>query len=817
MEEIRPRLTLRRPGPFAFPSRAVNFCHVMIFAPRRVLSLLVLGCSWMTGCVTHAAPATLPSPPFKADRIQQADNLIEAAIARGELPGAVLLVGRGDRTGGQILYHKAYGKRAVKPEPQAMSIDTIFDLASLSKSIGCATSVMLLIERGKLSPDDKVAKYLPEFGRNGKENITIAHLLLHQAALIPDNAISDYADGPAVAWQKICALPSNAAPGTTFKYSDVGYIVLGKLVERVGGRTLDRFAADEIFLPAGMKETGYNPSAAWKARCAPTEQRAGHWMIGEVHDPRAFALGGVAGHAGLFSTSADLARFARMLLDGGTIDGKQVLKPETVARMTEPHGLPDGSNRRTFGFDCDTAYSGPRGERFERGTTFGHTGFTGTSIWIDPKNDCFYILLTNSVHPDGKGKVLTLRRQVGTVVGEALLGPSPTTQAASTTHAATQPTKGPLSLGLDVLVEQQFAPLKGKRVALVTNQTGLDQTGRRTVDLLSASKEFQLVKLFSPEHGLFGLVDEKVSDTTDPKTGLKVYSLYGKANKPTPEMMAGVDVLVFDIQDVGARYYTYLSTLGLCMEACAESKVKMMVLDRPNPVTGLIVDGPIADAASLDFTGYARIPVSHGMTLGELASMFNVERKINCDLKVIPMQGWKRTQWFDETNLIWTHPSPNLRNPTQALLYLGVGQIETANISVGRGTDQPFEMIGAPWIDARKLAAAMNASNQPGLRFTPIRFTPKTSKFADKECQGIYIAVTDRSAVAPVKLGAALAWQLHHLFGDAFELEKIKHLVKNASTLDKIKSAASPAEVPAAWEPELSAFKLLRAKYLIYP
>jgi uncharacterized protein YbbC (DUF1343 family) len=297
---------------------------------------------------------------------------------------------------------------------------------------------------------------------------------------------------------------------------------------------------------------------------------------------------------------------------------------------------------------------------------------------------------------------------------------------------------------------------------------------------------------------------------------MKVYSLYGKTNKPTRAMLEGVDVLVYDIQDAGARYYTYISTMGACMEACAANKARMVVLDRPNPLTGTIVDGPIADEKALNFTAYAPMPISHGMTVGELARMFNVERKIDCDLEVVEMSGWRRGMWFDETNLLWVNPSPNLRNPTAALLYLGVGQIEFANVSVGRGTDQPFELLGAPWVDGRKLAAALNAERLPGLRFTPVRFTPASSKHQGKECNGVYIAVTDRAAVRPVKLGIALAWHLRNLHGDTFEFAKVNTLLKSERTMEAIKAAKAPAEVWATWEKDLQPWRAAREKYLIY-
>ncbi|MDB5295909.1 MAG: pbpE 2 [Phycisphaerales bacterium] len=818
---------------YSSPIRAARVCWIAV-------ACWALG----LGSSVRSAAAAAP-PPFDAGRMAATDKAVTDTVARGDIPGAVLLVGRGDRTGGQVLYRKAYGNRAVQPAAEPMMADTLFDLASLSKPVGCATSVMKLIEQGKIKPDEKVATYFPEFGTNGKENVTVAHLLLHQGGLIPDNSIKDYDNGPAEAWKKICALKAQSAPGTKFAYSDVGFIVLGKLVEKVSGKPLNAFAAEEVFGPAGMATAGYLPPADRAANAAPTEKRDGHWMRGEVHDPRAFALGGFAGHAGLFATADDLSRFCRMILDGGTIDGKQVLKAATVAMMTQPRGLlgnctidsvpadvaPAGGsargsrNLRTFGFDCDSGYSAPRGERFERGTTFGHTGFTGTSLWLDPVNDCYVILLTNAVHPDGKGKATPLRRLVGTIAADALLGPKATSQPATspatgptttTTAASATSAVTPVLTGLDVLAADGFKPLLGKRVALVTNQSGLTSDGKRILDLLAANKDVKLVKIFSPEHGLYGVLDEKVSDTTDPTTGLKVFSLYGAVRKPTPEMMAGVDVLVFDMQDVGARYYTYTATMGGCMESCAAAKVKMVVLDRPNPVTGTIVDGPIADEKSLNFTAYGRTPISHGMTIGELARYYNAERKIGCDLDVVAMKGWRRDMWFDETNLTWVNPSPNLRNPTATLLYLGVGQIEFSNVSVGRGTDQPFELLGAPWIDGRRLAAALNAERLPGLRFTPTKFTPASSKFEKKECNGVYIAVTDRQAVEPVKLGVALAWHLKNLFGDQYEIAKVNTLVKNEQTMAAIKTAKEPAEVSATWDAGLKAFRAAREQYLMY-
>lgn len=775
----------------------------------RGVALVLLGTLLLAGCAKPGGDSSSSTiKPVDAARVSGVDRVIEEAISRKGIPGGVLLVERG----GQMVYLKSYGNRAVQPAVAPMTVETVFDLASLSKSVGCATSIMILAERGKVRLSDPVAHYIPAFAANGKEKFTVEDLLLHRGHLIPDNDIDDYKDGPAVAWEKIFALKPTKLPLRHFTYSDVSYIVLGKLVEVVDGRSLDQFAREEIFKPLGMNHTTYNPPADWKALCAPTEQREGRWMVGEVHDPRAYALGGVAGHAGVFSTAGDLQRFCRMILNGGELEGKRILKRETVAEMTKVRCLPDGSGCRTYGFDVRTGYSSARGERFESMTTFGHTGFTGTMFWMDPKNDCFIVFLTNRVHPDGKGEIVALRKRVSTLVGEALLGPKPAA------IARRQPAGPPedVSCGIDVLKADKFRLLENQRIALVTNHTGRDREGNRTVDLLTAAKNLKVVKLFSPEHGLYGLLDEKVGDTTDPKTGLPVFSLYGATQRPSAQMLEGVDTIVFDMQDVGARFYTYLSTMGLCMEEAAKHKIRVVVLDRPNPITGLMVDGPIADKASLGFTAYGPIPLLSGMTVGETARLFNEEFGIHCELTVVELRNWKRAMWWDETGLTWVNPSPNMRNPTQALLYTAVGTLEASNLSVGRGTDQPFEVLGAPWIDGRKLAAALNGSEMPGLRFVPIEFTPTSSKFANQLCKGVYITVTDRTIVEPAKASVIIAWNLRNLFGDAFEIAKVGRLMGNAQTLKAIEEAGDPREISSLWEGPLEEFRKTRQKYLIY-
>jgi CubicO group peptidase (beta-lactamase class C family) len=349
---------------------------------------------------------------MSAERLANLDPVISAAIDRGEAPGAVVLVGRR----GRVVYEKAYGLRSVEPAAAAMTADTVFDLASLTKVVAGATAVMVLIDRGRVDPAEPAVRHLPEFTGQGKDEITVEHLLIHRSGLIADNSILDYRDGRASAWKAICALKLRDKPGARFVYSDVGYIVLGELVARLGGKALDAFCREHIFRPAGMMETVFKPVEELRRRCAPTERRAGRWLTGEVHDPRAAALGGVAGHAGLFSTAQDLAIYSQMILDGGAVGGARVLSAAAVRAMTARRG-PVGEGRG-YGWDIDTSYSFPRGDLFAGG--LGHTGFTGTSLWLDQQTGVFVVLLTSRVHPFGKGGVVRLRARVANVVAGAV-------------------------------------------------------------------------------------------------------------------------------------------------------------------------------------------------------------------------------------------------------------------------------------------------------------------------------------------------------------------------------------------------------------
>ena len=790
--------------------------------------------------LSTVAPSAVGMSPAQLTNI---DQIVEAEVAKKQLPGAVVLVGRQ----GKIVWRRAYGNRALEPREEPMTTDTIFDLASLTKVVATATSVMLLVERGLVRLGDPVSRYIPEFADSGKRNITVEQLLVHRSGLIADNEIKDYEQGPEKAMENIWRLAPLAEAGSKFIYSDVNYIVLAELVWRAGGKPVNEFAAENIFAPLGMKDTGYKPAPTLKSRVAPTEKRGGgaglastgekasgreRWMRGEVHDPRAWLLGGVAGHAGLFSTADDLAIYCQMILNGGEYQGRRILSPLTVARMTE--GRHSGGNAadglvRGLGWDIFTGFSANRGDLFPVGS-FGHTGFTGTGLWLDPLSETFVVFLSNRVHPKLDPKqpadVGSLRGRVASVVAASIIAPPFANEGVKgrrgegVTHPFTPSPLHPFTFslnGIDVLKRDNFALLKGKRVGLITNHTGRDRDGTPTIDLLHKAPEVKLVALFSPEHGIRGVLDhEKIADSTDEKTGLPIFSLYGEARAPTAEMLKDLDALVFDIQDVGARFYTYISTMGMAMEAAAKNKKQFIVLDRINPINGEDVEGSLADLDKQSFIAYHPIPVRHGMTVGELAGLFNTERAINADLQVVRVEDWKRGAWFDETGLTWINPSPNMRSLTQATLYPGVCLLEPTNVSVGRGTDTPFEVIGAPWIDGRKLAEALNNARLPGVRFVPIRFVPKSSVHKDAECGGVNLIITDRRAFEPVITGFELAVQLKKLFSKDFQVERFNRLLVNQKIFDAFRSGADARAMRQIWENDLNSFRAIRRKYLLY-
>ena len=810
----------------------------------RLWTALILFITLVVSTFATQLPGTTPTATdVSVQRLARMDSIIQAEITQKHLPGAVVLVSRR----GHVVWRKAYGARAVEPAREAMSPDTIFDLASLTKVVATATSIMILVERGKVRLGDPVSLYIPELKGEGREKITIEQLLTHRAGYAPDFDLRDRWTGYDEAIKRLIKEPLRNPPGNRFVYSDIGFIALGEVVHRVSGMTLDKFARQNIFGPLGMKDTGFRPRLAIKSRIAPTENRRGQlsylgdtadsigaegetWLRGEVHDPTSYRMDGVAGHAGLFSTADDLAIYCQMIMNGGQYRGVRILAPLTVAEMTRPRLVSATGWTRGLGWDINTSFSSNRGDLFPLGS-FGHTGFTGTSIWIDPASQMFVIFLSNRVHPDGKGDVGPLRGRVATIVAASVTDTDVVARARTQSAnyytelvknlvrfaaGAETPISANVLTGIDVLERDSFKQLAGMRLGLVTNHTGRDREGRQTIDVLSKAAGVKLVALFAPEHGIRGLADEKISDSKDEATGLPIYSLYGETRRPTSGQLKDLDAVVFDIQDVGVRFYTYISTLGYLMEEAAKAHLPVFVLDRPNPIGGINVEGALADPDKLSFTAYHMIPVRHGLTIGELAQLFNQQRKIGCDLRVIKMEGWQRSMWFDETNLTWINPSPNMRSLTEATLYPGVGLLETTNVSVGRGTDTPFEVVGAPWIKGPELADYLNRRSITGVRFVPLQFTPKSSVFKDVECGGVNIIVTDRARFNPLRAGIEIAVALRHLYPEQWQVDKYLRLLVNADTLDRVKRSDAPEEILRSWNPGLEEFRRARAGILLY-
>jgi uncharacterized protein YbbC (DUF1343 family)/CubicO group peptidase (beta-lactamase class C family) len=754
------------------------------------------------------------------------DSVVADAIHDGEIPGAVVLVWHN----GQVVYRKAFGNRALEPHREAMTVDTIFDVASLTKVVATTTAVMQLVQKGAVRLNDPVAKYIPEFADNGKQDTTVRNLLTHYSGLREDLDLAEAWKGRDTAFRMAFAERPAYSPGSRFLYSDINFITLGALVERVTGTTLDAYSAQSIFIPLQMTHTRFLPPAAWRSKIAPTEYDQQNKMLrGVVHDPTSRRMGGVAGHAGLFSTADDLSKFAQALLNGGPI-----LSRDMVEKMATPQQPPTASVLRGFGWDIDSPFSSNRGELLPVGS-FGHTGFTGTSIWIDPITRTFIILLANAVHPRGKGSAVALRSKLATAVAAAL----PLTVSeqdelrwksltgyneAQTAARRVAMRNGSVRTGIDVLESHNFDPIAattGKRkIGLLTNQTGIDLQGRRTIDVLAQAPAISLDAIFSPEHGVTGALDTtQVGNSRDPVTGVPVYSVYGAsdaARRPSPEVLKNLDAVVVDIQDAGSRFYTYETTLGYFLEAAAKAGIELIVLDRPNPITGSLVQGAISESGRESFVNYFPIPIRHGMTLGELAKMFNTERNINARLTVVAMEGWMRGDWYDSTALPWINPSPNLRSLTEATLYPGVAVVEGTNVSVGRGTDTPFELLGAPWIKATELAQHLNGRNISGVRFVPLSFTPSASAYAGQKCEGVSILLVERNGFDGPELGLELASALHQLYPGQFQMDRMIELLSNQAVYDAVAAGQDPRRIADDWREPLEKFQKLREKYLIY-
>ena len=768
--------------------------------------------SYLIALIICANAIRLPATPKSATAnglfagAHAVDTLIDTAVRGSLIPGAVLLVGHN----GQVIYRKSYGHRALIPHLEDMTPDTIFDCASLTKVVATTPTVMKLFEAGKIRLNDKVTEYIPEF-QHGHSDITIRDLLTHYSGLRPDFDLDPPFSGYAAGMDRALNDVPTAPPGAKFVYSDTNFILLGEIVQRLSGQPLEEFARQQIFLPLGMSDTTFRPSVALVNRIAPTIQlENGDILRGTVHDPRSRLMGGVAGHAGLFSTADDLAIYCQMLLNKGVNPAadathpSRIFSPITVDLFTSPQSPAGATAVRGFGWDIDSPFSANRGELFPAGTSFGHTGYTGTSIWIDPASQTYVILLTNSVHPKEGKKIVGLRKSIATAVAAAVGYP--------------RHTVGPTRTGLDVLEGEHFQMLQGKRVGLITNQTGIDCERRRDVDVMRAAG-VNITALMSPEHGIAGQEDRpNVANALDRASGLTVFSLFaGKTQRPTPVMLRNVDVVVFDIADVGARFYTYMTTMAYSMEECAKEGKPFIVLDRPNPVTGLRVGGPVLDPKNESFIGYFPMPVCHGMTIGELARMFNTENQIHADLTVVPMLGWHRGDWFDETGQPWVDPSPNIRDLTATLLYPGLAMLEgSENYSVGRGTADPFHAIGAKWMNGARVAGYLNERNIPGVRAYPIQMHPESNHYAGSTIDGVRFTITDRSVFDPMRLGLEIAAALRKLYPGQIHFDANRKLIGSDADITSLEKGDDAVAIRALEQPAIDAFLAVRQKYLLY-
>jgi uncharacterized protein YbbC (DUF1343 family)/CubicO group peptidase (beta-lactamase class C family) len=749
------------------------------------------------------------------------DAIINDAVNTNLIPGGVLVIGHN----GEVIYRKAYGSRALIPRPEPMTVDTIFDAASLTKVVATTPSIMKLFEAGKIRIDDPVTKYLPEF-QGGKSDITVRLLMTHFSGLPPDLELVPRWNGYQTGVQRALTTKPIAPPGVRFIYSDINFVLLGEIVRRLSGETLAEFAHQQIFAPLGMNETRFLPSPTLRERIAPTEldEDTGLPFRGVVHDPTSRYMGGIAGHAGVFTTADDLAKYAEMMLGLGEANGTRIFQAMTVQKFTEPATPADQPILRALGWDMDSPFSSNRGELYPIGS-YGHTGFTGTSMWMDQRTNSFIIFLTNVVHPKRGKSLSSLRSRIATAVAASfgvevpetvsLTGYNETITGAGV-HREVNRNAQTLT-GLDVLEQDGFRELNGKRVGLITNQTGIDRSGKRDVDAMLAAG-VQVVKLFSPEHGVSGALDSDVDNSRDAKTGLPVISLYEQNQRRlSVEQMSGLDAIVFDIQDVGARFYTYSCTMLYALEESGKAKKPFYVLDRPNPITGTHVEGPAMQRDLESFVGCYEMPLRHGMTFGELATMANSEQHWGADLHIIKMKNWERGDWFDASSLIWINPSPNMRSLNAALLYPGIAMLEfDTNYSVGRGTDAPFEQIGADWIDGPALAAYLNARFIPGVRIYATQFTPTSSNLAGKVLGGIRFVITDRQAFDSTRLGVEVASALQKLYPGKLDFAKCRSLIGNAEIIRDLESGKDPSVVWSLAQREAAEFVERRKEFLLY-
>lgn len=706
------------------------------------------------------------------------DDAVRSAIARGTAPGAVLVLARRDG----VVFQRAYGELSVEPTRRPMPLDARFDLASVTK-VFTAVAALRLHDQGRLSLDADVGDWIPPLrGR------TVRDLLLHRAGLVAVDPLGSYDTDRAATLLRVFAGAVDGAPGD-YRYSDLGFVALGEIVAAVTGAPLDEALRDLVSEPLGIEASfrpnpvaGGSTTADADTRIVPTEYAAHRgdpppMIDGDVNDPRAWRLGGVAGHAGLFASAHDLARLARALMSPG------LLSAEALREMTERHG------DRGLGLDM-------RRRLGSSARAFGHGGYTGTWFWVDPENDFAIVLLTNRVHPDGGGG-----GDLG-ALRDAL------TRIAARAVPAAIPIPSDVMCGVDVSRATDFEALDGARVALFTNRSGVARDGTTTRELLERAPNVTLVRLFAPEHGLDADREGHIADGRS--SGVPVVGLFGPRRDPPPATLADIDVVVVDIQDVGARFYTYMSTMHRLLRAATLAGRRVVILDRPNPLGGVRVEGPVVQAERLSFVEHHPLPILHGLTVGELARLIVTEEELEVSLEVVPMRGWDPTKTWRELGLRWVASSPNLRDLRQVELYPGVALMEGMDISVGRGTDRPFEQFGAPWLDAAALRGHLEGL---GYSFEPVSFRPRSGPHRGRSCSGLRI----EGDGDVVRLGFGLLTALHAEHADRLDFGRAGGLIADDRVLAAIVAGRPRGELPGLWADDLARYLVRRQPVLLYP
>ncbi len=719
-------------------------------------------------------------------------EVLVRAVAEARAPGAAACVGDTNR----VSFVGATGMRQLEPRSLPAREDTPYDLASLTKVVATTTAVMLLRDRGVLDLDQPVSDWLPVPAFRA---FTVRHLLTHTAGLSPYEPWYPEVRGTAEFVQRVGRLPLETPPGTRRRYSDLGFILLGKIVELAGRDRLDAFCRRHIFDPLGMSATGFLPSGKLAEAAAATERCAwrGRVVQGVVHDEHAYAVGGVSGHAGLFSTAGDLARFCTALLRG------ELLAPRTLEEMTLPGQVPSYP-WQGLGWKLDPWRDSVDGFLPAR-CAFGHTGWTGTCLWLDRVGGIYAVLLSNTCHPDRQARH---NRTLRGVFFSAVAGK----HYSESTNAHT---------GLDRLLRDEFRPLQGKRVALLANHAAVDALGRPILEVFDQGGGFTLARLFSPEHGFWGQAEAGAAVGGRQQGPVPVVSLYGEKKRPSRADLQGIDVFVVDLPDIGARYYTYMATMKECMAACAQAGVPMLVLDRPNPLGGAVLEGPIAQKTGSPVC-CAEIPIRHGMSLGELAVHFwrTEFSRTKLSLQVSLADNWPRELMHDACALPWVAPSPNMPDFETALIYVGACLFEGANLNEGRGTDTPFLVIGAPWLDAEAVLRGVDAASREGCRLETARYTPRSipgkaasPRYMDEACNGVRITVTDARKVRAFRLAVALLSVMRRVHPDRFAFTPFFDTLAGGPWLREQLEAGRPAaEIIEAIQPALEAFDKRRPR-----